>query len=391
MIKRVFWNESVIALFVGAGQLRLYQPHYRRNILLSTKDMELVDVLASAGTKGLRVDQIPSSRVRIRDATKFSLFDHAYANSDMFDRDAEPLGAGDELDVGETLEILMEAGMVSTSLPVEYDHKKRTFGEQFKGSFYEQIGTECLMNRVQPTEWWTKQKFETDLRNTRETPYRFIQDRFLDTYLKETISNLTVCDIGCGTGYYTNRMAKYAREVVGLDYNPDYVGFARDLWPGVEGGGPRFSVCDIIDMKAEEPALVERKYDRVVLIDTLLFMFHESYQPQLYANRHQVLKNVRSLVEEEGRVIVMDPNPLWLTPWFGSDERPFGILDSYSSHHFKVAPTLEEVTELFDACGLAVRRVIGPKPSKELLAKDSGAYHFYREAPPWWLYELQAV
>src|SRR5262249_53198328 len=108
-------------------------------------------------------------------------------------------------------------------------------------------------------------------------------------------------------------------------------------------------------------------------------------------NRETVLKNLSRLVAENGRMLIMDPHPLWLTPWFGSEERPFGIIESYKSSFFRVIPSLDELTSLLERCGLAIRRIHEPAPVPEMAERDRRAYNFYREFPAWWVFELTPV
>ncbi|MGF1543095.1 MAG: class I SAM-dependent methyltransferase [Parvularculaceae bacterium] len=387
-MEKVFWNESVMALVVGGGAVRLYQPHYRRNALVDLATLSVIDALATAGARGVALDALGAGPFVARDITDFSIYDHAYANADMAEADPEPLSDEDRLDRDEFVELLVECGFAGESRPIVYDHAKKGFADRFKGSFYEQIGTEALLNREQPTEWWTKQKFEADLKSIRPTAYRFVEQHFLDGYLAEGCAGKDVVEIGCGTGYFTNRMAQTAAHAVGLDYNADYIEKARATWADVGERSADYAVCDIIDFSGERPELLDRKYDRVMLIDTFLFLFHPSYQPVLYENRETVIRNMRRLVKDDGRLMVMDPHPLWLTPYFGSDDRPFGVLESYKNHHFKVIPTLEEVTALFEKARVAVTRIYEPGPSAEMKDVDPKGFAHYSEIPPWWVFEL---
>lgn len=387
---RLYWNESTMALFMGGGALRIYQPHYRRNVLVDFSTAAIIDALASAGEAGVDLSELGDGPFVARDISDFALYDHAFANSAMVEKDIAPLGDDDDrLEVEEFVDLLVETGLAANQWPIPYNHEKRSFADRFKGSFYEQIGTECLLNREQPTQWWTKQKFEPGLKSIRPTAYRFVEQHFLDAYLAEVVAGKDVVEIGCGTGYFTNRMAQTAGSAVGLDYNAEYIAAARRTWNGEGERDAEYAVCDIIDFTCEDSGVIERRYDRVMLIDTFLFLFHPSYQPTLYENRETVIANMRKLLNDDGRIVVMDPHPLWLTPWFGSQDRPFGVLDSYKTHHFKVIPTLEEVTALFEKARIAVTKIYEPAPAEEMAEIDPQAYAHYKEIPPWWVFELK--
>ena len=47
------------------------------------------------------------------------------------------------------------------------------------------------------------------------------------------------------------------------------------------------------------------------------------------------MKSVESLLKPNGVLLVMDPHPLWLTPWFGAPDAPLGILTEYRQRRLK--------------------------------------------------------
>lgn len=68
--------------------------------------------------------------------------------------------------------------------------------------------------------------FETD-----PITNHFFKKRFslIDTYLKETLDQKTkkAVDIGCGIGFFLPTLATHAEKVVGLDYTPDVLVYAK--------------------------------------------------------------------------------------------------------------------------------------------------------------------
>jgi SAM-dependent methyltransferase len=389
VIAMIRWNPGNVALFTE-GAMRLYQPHYRRNLLVDAGAAEFFSWVAGGGEGGrMREETVArwDSAWRMKDATRSTVLDHAYRNSAMFDEDSR-LTDADAVSSELAVNLLENSGFLAATWPIRYELAKTSPFDRFKGSFYEQIGTECLFARKDPTEWWTAQKFEDDFTTTRPTPYRFIQDHFLTDFLSEKAAGRTVLEVGCGTGYYTNKAAQVAELAVGIDYNANYVAIARERWQGIGKHDARFEVADIIELQSAAMDVLAQRYDLVFLIDTFLFLFHESYQPELYRNRETVVRNLASLVAPGGRLIVMDPHPLFLTAWFGDPNRPVGILEAYRSHDFRITPTLEEVSALFSSCGLAIDRVHEPRPDAELFEHDPSAFAFYSEVPPWWVFEL---
>jgi SAM-dependent methyltransferase len=390
MATQLYWNPNTLVLPLGGGLFRLFQVSARRNLIITRPVIELID-LSTGGADSdklrCRFEEL-GEQVQVADATTFTLWDNAYCNSDFFDAS---VGTADlqALPWEEFLELLQDSGMVSDCWPPPTDQEKRHFADRFRGSFYEQIATESLFHRTTPTAWWTAQKFEPGHASTRPTPYRYIEERFLDTYFAANLGGADVLEIGCGTGYFTARMARHARRVVGVDYNSDYVAIARQTWTGPDYSRLGFQVGDIIDLSRGAPAFAQDRYDFVLLIDTFLFLFDARYQPELHQQRDAIMANLRRLLKPDGLLLVMDPHPLWLTPWLGHPEAPFGILTEYRQRSFKVIPTLEEMTTFLCAHGLRIRRVLEPRIDKEFRDLDTQRFAFMNNVPQWWFFEIE--
>lgn len=389
---RIYWDPNSILLAEGEDRWRLFHVNYRRNVMVGADVLSLVGQLAGAGSAGIAVEDLKGAcarqKLKALDVTSFPLIEHAFANSAMFDREA---AAGQILEVTteEFIDLMSECGFFASSWPITRDHEKKGFTDRFKGNFYQQIGTECVFERLDPTEWWVNQKFTPDRKATRKTPYHYIQDLFLDGYLRKNFTGRNVIEIGCGTGYYTNRIAEYAASAVGLDYNAGYIETAKTVWDAPHSKRAEYSVCNIIDMQTDRPDLLQRRYDAVLLIDTFLFLFDPIYQPKLYEARVSILRNLASLLGPNGQIVIMDPHPLWLSPMLGDAGRPFAVLDCYRNRHFKVIPTLEEVTGLFNEADLRIARILEPQIDDGYRDLDLKGFNFYKEFPAWWVFELE--
>jgi len=389
-IQLLYWDPAALVMPLGRGLIRLFHVHVRRNILTTLDMIQLIDRLTGGldrPTLEKLYDQLGPG-LKTADATTFTLWDHAYNNSDFFDQSLTSADL-EHLSFEEFLDLMLESGFISAKWPPEYNLKKESFADRFKGSFYEQIGTECLFQRCRPVDWWVSQKFEPDLAATRKTPYRFIQDRFLEDYFARRLAGKEVLEIGCGTGYYTRKMAAHAARAVGLDYNPDYIQAARDKWLPAPQGNLEFHVGDIIDLSAGAGIFQDLVFDAVILIDTFLFLFDEGYQAELARHRDAIMTNLVKLLKADGLLIIMDPHPFWLTPWLGPEEKPFGLLTEYRHRTFKVIPTLEEMTSFLYEHGLRVRRILEPDISPDYRAVDAQAYHFMHQFPQWWVFEAE--
>lgn len=375
----MYFNKNTIVLPLSANWYRLFQPVTRRNAIVN---LQALSFLCGAIQQPLNLDALQPKQHQIVDATKVKLTKHAYCNSDNFSEELIDDWSEIGLSAEEATDFLIESAILIKELDQKPQLDKQHFADRYKGNFYEQIATECLMQRQLPEDWWVNQKFESDHSSTRHTPYQYVQDVFLRQYFKDHLVDKVVIEIGCGTGYYTKKIAEVAKQVTGIDYNANYIETARDT----SSKTIDYQVVDITEPDFHE-RLGEHKYDYVFLIDTFLFLFDDRYQNQLYLNRHQVVKNIARLMDANTTLVIMDPHPLWLTPWVGSDTMPMGVLTEYRSKQFKVIPTLSEMTSLLNTAGICIKNVYEPDIDPQYETIDKQAYHFMREFPQWWVFE----
>lgn len=391
------WHPNAFIIPIGGKTLRIFQPDARRNILAGTGFIDLVDRLASGG---MTMEQLKSfyaeriSDLAIVDATEFTLCDHAYRNSDMFSPPGDDGTGITPPSFDEFMDLLLESSLICDAWPPVDDLSKRGFADRFRGSFNEQLATEALLARSHPERWWVEQKFGKDGFELRDTPYKYIEESFLMEYFRRELPGKRVLDIGCGTGYWDRRMARFATQVVGMDYNQDYLRLAGENGQGIEN--LEFHRGDMLDLLAGDEyfsAIASEggqalRFDFIFLIDVFLFLFDTKYQPHLHENRHLVLRNIRTLLRDEGRVLIMDPHIFWLMPWAGSETRPIGFMSEYRHRRFREIATLEEYSELIHDAGFAIRRIFEPDIDAEYKNHAPSDYSFMKEFPQWWAWEL---
>lgn len=75
------------------------------------------------------------------------------------------------------------------------------------------------------------------------------------------VNNLTVCDVGCGSGRFVSPLAQRGADVTGLDFAPQMLDLAREL-VSKDGVADRckFVLSDVLDWKTDE------KFDLVIAI-----------------------------------------------------------------------------------------------------------------------------
>jgi SAM-dependent methyltransferase len=198
---------------------------------------------------------------------------------------------------------------------------------------------------------------------------------------------MTIVDVGCGIGYYTEMMAEAGATVLGVDPNQEYLKLAEQrskgrakyevMNPGVKGGG--------LEKIPDGSASV------VFMSDALLFYFVPE-SPKQEGNIDILLENVRRILKPDGSFICVDPHYIfWLMPWLGEDKYPFTILTEYTNKTFGVTPSLSRLIQAFgrNGFGLADMQEFQPDPAFEEV--DRRAYYFARQFPLWQLYEWKKM
>ncbi|CAN5394732.1 hypothetical protein BH10PSE19_BH10PSE19_08370 [soil metagenome] len=376
-------HPDTLVLPLSSQWYRLFQPITRRNALV---DFATLAILANGREQPLLPSELLANNLQVIDATTYKLIEHAYCNSDNFSTAPLDELTQNPLPADEVIEFLTEAVFLFAAGQATPDLNKKHFADRFKGNFHEQIATECLMSRIEPQTWWVNQKFDKDL-STRLTPYHYIENRFLEEYIAQQMTGKSVIEIGCGTGYFTEKIAKNAEAVLGIDYNPQYIAMAKES--AEQKKLPiEYRVCDITD---EQFFLqfADQRFDYIVLIDTFLFLFDAKFQKTLFEKRHQIVKSITKLMNPNSILLIMDPHPFWLTPWIGSETSPLGIMTEYKNRKFKVIPSLSEMSSLLYDAGLRIRRIFEPDVDPEYEKIDSQAYHFMQEFPQWWVFEAE--
>lgn len=269
-----------------------------------------------------------------------------------------------------------------------FGRKRNMFDERHLGNFHQQLGFELrVKRRLDPDEWWVRQKFIGSGEEVRPNLYRFIQLHFWETYCREhPMQGQRVLDLGCGPGFYSRLFARQGAHVVGIDPNKTFIDLAIQQ-AAHEHLTVEFKAMDVGSGEALT-MLPSDQWDLIVFQDTFLFYF-VPHDERTSNDRHRVLVELKRMLKPTGRLVLIEPHGVfWLSPWFGDPRRPFTILTEYATKCFGVTPTLSDLTQAFEEAGWLIRRVRELVPSPGAEAGDPRAAGFARQFPLWWCFEL---
>lgn len=106
--------------------------------------------------------------------------------------------------------------------------------------------------------------------------------------------NKTVADVGAGTGYFTFRLAKWCRQVIALEIDPDFISYLEERRQDLPD--PLANRIIIRQTPADSAALNVGEADVALVVNTYYFLY----------NRVTYFDNIRQALAEDGKVIVVD-------------------------------------------------------------------------------------
>lgn len=263
--------------------------------------------------------------------------------------------------------------------------KKNLFDRINFGNFHQQMGYHLIMNlKINPVEWWIKQKFTDDYSELGNNPYKAVQGNFLKKYFRENVKpEMKIIDIGCGTGFYANWLTELGAEVIGIDPNDQYIKIAKmktskKIKYYVKPVG-KTSCLDFLESNCA---------DVVFMSDTLLFYF-VPLEPKDKPDIKLLLGEIHRILKPSGRFWIIEPHyTFWLAPWLGEGNQPFTILTEYRNRRFLVTPTLSEFINdiTLNHFALIAFKEIYADPDIEI--SDKKSLSFAHEFPLWHFFEF---
>jgi SAM-dependent methyltransferase len=166
------------------------------------------------------------------------------------------------------------------------------------------------------------------------------------------IAGPRVLDIGCGYGSLVNYLVSHGFHAEGWDRDPESISVARRLFPKAP--------VRLVD--AEEPGIVDYRFDSIVLKDCIHHLAGDG-------DVQTAFRNIRRLLKPGGRIVILDPNPMWIL-------RAARTLASHVDPEASCAFTLRLLNEQgFEVKGVDYHETIG--------LPLSGGYVGVRMVPNW--------
>jgi|SRR5579859_1899201 len=90
-------------------------------------------------------------------------------------------------------------------------------------------------------EYYAKRAAEYDEVYTRDIPIRLAEQKHVSDHLQKTFQKKYVLEVACGTGYWTQYLAKHARQILATDINQEMLQLANKK---VTDPSVQFLICD---------------------------------------------------------------------------------------------------------------------------------------------------
>jgi SAM-dependent methyltransferase len=367
-------SPHTLILSINQKYFLLYQLLTRKGILIDSTFF--VDFLNIGNT-----EFVDSTSILYKDVSTFSLSECLLDNSNGIFKNLN-----DEILESGSINDLLELSKNYSILVLEGDNyvdklgKKTTLFDQFHtGNFHQKIGEYVLKNHKENAEWWwITQKFTNDFLETTDTPYKWVQEFFMQNFFTtENVNSKKVLDFGCGIGYYSAFFSKLGGNVTGVDPSEKYLKIANTIYSNnskVRYIKAKFENQDDFDF-------LDRDFDIIFLSDVFLYFF-EPYQ-KMDLTPDTLLIKLESLLSKNGKIFIMDPHGMFhLQPWINTT-KPFVMSLEYANRKYRVTPNLEEVSLVVEKAGLHISKI------RELKYNGSDPEkYFYSEFPFWWFFEI---
>ena len=200
-----------------------------------------------------------------------------------------------------------------------------------------------------------------------DSPYNAYYDRPAVLELCGDVTGKRVLDAGCGPGLYAGELVARGARVEGVDQSSDMVEVAtRRL-----GDRAQFRVHDLTDPLAW---LADDAVDLVVCALTLHYL----------TDRVAALCEFRRVLAPAGRIVLSTSHPTADWQWGGGGYFDSEWLSETWAMGLQVRwwrQPLQATVEEFTAAGLAIERLVEPRPVPEMAERHPDTYDTLRRQP----------
>ncbi|AXV40953.1 bifunctional 2-polyprenyl-6-hydroxyphenol methylase/3-demethylubiquinol 3-O-methyltransferase UbiG [Methanobacterium sp. BAmetb5] len=175
--------------------------------------------------------------------------------------------------------------------------------------------------------------------NSYEQYIEYLRHLSAYNFTERYVSNKKVLEIGCGNGYGTYNIAEYAKNIKAIDMSPENIAYCKDQYPKEN--------IDYIVANGKKLPFKENSFDLVISFQVIEHLNTQDV--------NQYLKEVKRVLNKEGKFIVSTPNKkLRLLP-FQKPWNPEHLIE-YDRKGFK--KLLSKYFDNIQVCGLCTSNEI---------------------------------
>ncbi len=385
-------NDVIIQLHESKHWV-LYNVFTQDSLAVTTNVLEVLSLLTSEESIEKIAALFDGKIFLIWDISIFSNLTSPVADPSRFIRNYAHWPAPQEKDIYSLIKHLIDRRILvndEAAYSQLFAPQSSFLDKKHLGNFHQQIGKKLIFEkRVDPSEWWTKQKFTSDYRDLNNTLYKAVQGNFLKSLFHSRLnSSHSVLDLGCGVGYYTKLMGSNGAKVMGIDPSEKYIGLAqREAPPNVTFKQSKIGAQGDLDW------IPSQSIDFVFMSDALSFYFVPATYITSASNQKPdiniLFSDIKRILKPGGRFISVEPNGLFLfRPWFGEIERPFTIITEYNHPWYNVVQHYSQAIQAFIKGGFHIKDMVDIPVDKDFYTTDPRGTNFAKEFPLWCFFEL---
>ncbi len=388
--------KDVIIQLHESGNWIIYNVFTQDSLAVTTEVISILSFfISNRGINDIAL-QYKKKEYIIWDINQFSHLSSPLADPTRINRNYENWPSPVKLDFFALIKLL-ETKHILIKDEAEYQQlfalKTSFLDKKHLGNFHQQIGQKLVFERkINPSDWWAKQKFNSDYTELNNTLYKAIQGSFLNSFFSSRFNSFSkVIDLGCGVGYYTKLMGKNGAKVLGVDPNEDYINIARRN--SKENVTFKHSK---IGGKGDLDWIPSQSVDFVFMSDALSFYFvpptYITSDAKQRPDINILFYDIKRILKPGGRFISIEPNGLFLfRPWFGEVQRPFTIITEYNHPWYNVVQNYSQAIKAFVEGGFIIKDMKDLPVDAEFSKIDIRGTNFAKEFPLWCYFELEPL